>query len=312
MKKISCFYTDDVIWCLRDVALERPKSIFDNAFFKMIKRAHDDFGMTMQLNLFYRTDFFYGSREFTLRDMPDCYKAEFEAASDWLKFAFHAKQEFPDYPYINAKYEDVMLDCADIFNEIRRFAGEASISHAVIPHWMPISREACQALADSGVRNLCVSSGDTEEYTGDESVLPYGHAARLLHNRQPETRLYTRPTKDERIKASLCGYNHISTEQANEIFLKDKAIHDEKTGINFCLLGSSICLNLEKLEELESSILESDGAEYLPIFNHEQYFYPEYFAYQPDYADKVYLAAKVVHDAGYQFVNADDLYKNAN
>ena len=158
MKKISCFYTDDVIWCLRDVARNRPNSIFDQPFFAMIKRAHDDFGMTMQLNLFYRTDFFYGGEEFTLRDMPDCYKAEFEENSDWLRFTFHAKQEFPDYPYINAKYEDVKRDCKDIFDEIRRFAGEASISHAVIPHWMPISREACMALADSGVRNLCVSS----------------------------------------------------------------------------------------------------------------------------------------------------------
>lgn len=104
MKKISCFYIDDVIWCLRDVAHERPASIFDNEFFGMLKCAHDDTGMTVQLNLFYRTDFFYGSDEFTFSNMLNCYKSEFEKSSDWLKFAFHAKQEFPDYPYINAKY----------------------------------------------------------------------------------------------------------------------------------------------------------------------------------------------------------------
>ena len=308
MKKISCFYIDDVIWCLRDVARERPASIFDNAFFGMLKRAHDDSGMTVQLNLFYRTDFFYGSDEFTLSDMPDSYKGEFESASDWLRFAFHAKQEFPDYPYINAKYDDVKKDYEEVVSQIIRFAGEGSLSHAVISHWLPISREACAALADSGVKFVSVSAGPTTEFNGDESVLPYGHAARLLQNRQPETRLYTRPGKNTKISASICGYNHVSTEEESEIFMKDRSILDKNTGIRFRIFGSRICLNLEKLDTLKEVIEEKIGAEYFAIFNHEQYFYPDYYVYQPDYADKLYLAAKTIKDAGYTFVNADDLH----
>ena len=128
MKKTSCFYIDDVIWCFRDIARQKPKSIYDNDFFKMLKHAHDETGMTVQLNLFFRTDFFYGSDEFTLSEMPSCYKKEFEEASDWLKFSFHSKQEFPDYPYINAKYADVKKDYTELIDEVRRFAGEKSIS----------------------------------------------------------------------------------------------------------------------------------------------------------------------------------------
>ena len=55
--KQAYFFVDDVIWCLRDVAKERPASIFDNSYFKMLKKCHDEWGMTVQLNLFYRTDF---------------------------------------------------------------------------------------------------------------------------------------------------------------------------------------------------------------------------------------------------------------
>ena len=307
MKKLSCFYIDDVIWCLRDVAREKPKSVFDNAFFAILKRAHDDSGMKVQLNLFYRTDFFYGSDEFTLSDMPDCYKSEFEAASDWLRFTFHAKQEFPDYPYVNAKYEDVKKDCEKILCEIRRFAGEKSISHVCCPHWLPISREGCRALADSGIKRVSVSSGDTEEYTGDESVLPYGHAARLLQNRQPETRLFTRKTKNASIRASICGYNHVSSEVMATLLRKNHSILDEKTGIRFCAMGGCACLNLENLQTLGDVIKSVSDSEYIGIFNHEQYFYPDYYAYQPDYADKVYLAARLVSEAGYTFVNADEL-----
>ncbi len=96
--KQAYFFIDDVIWCLRDITRQKPKSLFDNEFFKMLKKCHDDFGMTVQMHLFYRTDFFYGDDEFTLAKVTDAYKAEFEESSSWLKFGFHAKQEFPDYP----------------------------------------------------------------------------------------------------------------------------------------------------------------------------------------------------------------------
>lgn len=307
MEKKAFFFIDDVIWVIRDIAREKPASIFDNAFMKMLKRAHDENGMTVQLNLFYRTDFFYGNDEFTLTQMPDTYKKEFEQAKDWLRFAFHAKQEFPDYPYVNASYEDVKENYMAVTNEIKRFAGEGSISHTVIPHWLPISKAGCKALADCGVKFIAPSYGEKTPFNGDDSVLPYGHAARLRQNRQPETMLFTRNTKDARIKASICAYNHISEEQFREIAWKNSSIADEETGIRFTQMGGGPCLNLYTLKEIETRLNELIGSEYIGIATHEQYFYSDYYAYQSDYPEKVYLFSKILKDNGYRFITADEM-----
>ena len=45
MDKKVYFYIDDVIWLFRDLARQRPKSIYDNSFMKMLKEAHDKYGL---------------------------------------------------------------------------------------------------------------------------------------------------------------------------------------------------------------------------------------------------------------------------
>ena len=309
MEKLAYFFIDDVIWVLRDITRKKPASIFDNEFMKALKRAHDDNGMTAQLNLFYRTDFFYGSDEFTLSEVTDAYKKEFEEASDWLKFAFHAKQEFPDYPYVNASYEDVKKDYETIINEIKRFAGEKSVSHSVIPHWLPISKGGCKALADCGVKFTACSSGDRKEFDGDVSVLPYGHGARLLQNRQPETMLFTRKTKDVAISSSICAYNHVGEEKYAPIRLKNESIYDEETGLRFRGFSGGPCLNLYTLEEVKTRMKEliDGGHSYIGVATHEQYFYSDYFNYQPDYAEKIYVFSKMLKESGYRFITADEM-----
>ena len=94
--KFASFFIDDAIWFLRDLARTRPASLFDVPFLKQLKESHDRFGLKLQINLFYRTDFFYGMDEFSLKEVPDTYKAEFQANKDWLKLGFHSLQEFPD------------------------------------------------------------------------------------------------------------------------------------------------------------------------------------------------------------------------
>ena len=309
MEKISYFFIDDVIWVMRDIARERPASIFDNGFMKMLKRAHDDHGLTVQLNLFYRTDFFYGTDEFTLSDMPDCYKAEFEAASDWLRLAFHAKQEFPDYPYVNATYEDVKHDYELIVGEIKRFAGEKAVSNVLCPHWLPISKAGCHALKECGVRIVTPSTGDRTPYTGDPTVLPYGHAARLLQNRQPETMLFNRGAANAAISSSICGYNHLEKADIERIRFRNTSILDEETGLRFRGLSGGPCLNLYSLEAIKERLgaLIGEGHEFIGAATHEQYYYADYYAYQPDYEEKLYTLAKMLNEAGYRWVTADEL-----
>ena len=79
----------------------------------VLKEMHEKYGLKVQLNLFYRTDFYYGNDEFTLAEMTDAYKKEWEDNADWIRFGFHSKQEFPDYPYINASYDDVKSNYFD-------------------------------------------------------------------------------------------------------------------------------------------------------------------------------------------------------
>lgn len=238
MEKLAFFFIDDVIWCLRDIAKERPASIFDHPFMKMLKKAHDEYGMTVQLNLFFRTDFYYGDIEFNLTQMPDAYKEEFQSARSWMRLAFHSKQESPNYPYVNASYELVKNNYDEVIDQVKRFAGEECISPAIVPHCLPISREGCMAFGDCGVKFLSPSSGDRYEFTGDDGTLQRDFIGRILYRRKPETALYHKITGDGSIAPAVCAYNHITTEQNAQILNKNKSIPDEKSNIKFKKLCS--------------------------------------------------------------------------
>ena len=307
MEKYAYFFIDDTIWCMRDVTRERPASLFDNKFFAMLKKGHDEYGMTVQLNLFYRTDFYYGGEEFNLSQMTDAYKAEFEEASDWLKLTFHAKQEFPDYPYVNADYADVKRDCLQVLDEIKRFAGAKSIARAVVPHWLPISKEGCQALVDCGIKFVSPSAGQRLAYEEYKGFLSGSALSRYKYNHKPETVPYTRIMTDGAAVKSICSYNHISEEQEKEIFWHMKSVHDEETGINFKKLGGGPCLNKHTPEKLAARLEELNGSEYIGVCVHEQYYYPYYSAYQPDYAEKVWQLGRTLTGYGYKFITADDM-----
>ncbi len=308
MSKKVYFYIDDVIWPFRDVTRQRPDSLFDHPFLGVLKKAHDAYGLKVQLNVFYRTDFFYGHDEFTLTEMTDAYKVEWEAASDWLKLGFHSRQEFPDYPYVNANYDDVNVDLDAIKGEIFRFAGEKSFAHAVVPHWMPISKEGCKALYDGGIRMVNVSMGERIPYNGDKESLPYGHAMRLLERRKPETTLCFRDTPDKAIYNSIAGYNHLTADEVADAFGNFKYKKDDETGLLFKKYCNGPCLNLYDVKDMESGFNELMGnVDYIGYATHEQYFYPDYFAYQPDIAEKLYRSAQLLTEAGYEYFFIEEL-----
>ena len=307
MKK-TFFYFDDVIWLFRDLTRQKPKSIFDHFYLKTFKEAHEKYGMKVQMNVFYRTDYFYGMDEFTLADMTDEYKSEFKANSKWLKFGFHAKQEFPDYPFVNISYDDMVKDFDAIRDQVVRFAGEECFADTVCSHWRPISKAGCKALADKGIRLINCTGGDVREYEGDPSQLPYGHAARLMQNRQPETKIFTRISLDNAISNSICAYNHLSLKQLNETNENVNVIYDKATGVCFKqLLTHGVVINLSDADKMEEEYKKMLSCEFATFGGHEQYFYPDYYGYQENHGEKLLKACKIMKENGFEFIFADDL-----
>ena len=307
-KKRASFFIDDAIWFLRDLTRKRPKSMFDDPFLAPMKECHEKYGLKLQINLFYRTDFFYGMDEFKLTDVTDAYKDEWQANKDWLRLGFHSLQEFPDYPWINIGYDDVKKLFAMIHGEIVRFSGDGVFTDALVPHWCPMSREGCIALKDSGIKIMECTTGARYRYDGDPTVLPYGHGMRIAQNRKPETAVYRRDSRNTAISASVCSYNHIPEELSRKTGNSFNYVYDPDTGMSFKqLFCDAPCLNLVNVPQLEKDIAGLLGREYLVFSDHEQYFYPEYFAYQPDYAEKIRVMSKTMAEAGYDFMFIEDL-----
>ena len=306
--KGASFFIDDTIWCFRDLMRQRPKSMFDNPFLAPLKECHEKYGLKLQLNIFYRTDFFYGLDEFTLADMTDAYKAEWQANKDWLRLGFHSLQEFPDYPWINIDYGDVKKLFGMIRDEVDRFAGDGVFTTSLVPHWCPMSKDGCRALKVCGIKIMECSVGPHYRYDGNRSRLPYGHGLKLEQNRKPETAFYWRDSRNAAIMSSICSYNHISTEQWRQTVNSYRFLLDRDTGMRFKnLFGDAPVLNLVDVPTLKRDTQAILGRDYLVFSNHEQYFYRDYLAYQPDYAEKVRVMSKMMHDNGYRFMFIEDI-----
>ena len=304
------FYIDDVIWLFRDLTRQRPKSLFDNAFLSLLREAHERYGMKIQLNCFYRTDFFYGTDEFTLAEMTDAYRDEWQANKGWLRLGFHSLQEFPDYPFVNLDYADARKVIGGIAREVRRFAGEGVFARGAVTHWGVASKDTCRAAADEGIRILIAHCGPRRAWDGKEDALPYGHAWRFLNNRKPETALFTRYGAGEDIASSISGYNHFTMETGWRMFGKFDYAYDRETKIGLKELEDLQqigAINIYEVAELPKMFKKVIGNEFITFGDHEQYFYKDYFHYQPDYAEKIFTCGKLLQDAGYEFFFLEEL-----
>ena len=153
MKKYS-FFIDDTIFLFKDNASGKAKSIFDHFFLANLKKLHEKYQTKFLLNLFKGDQ----NSGFMLEEFPDCYKAEFAANSDWLRFSFHAafdKTHYFEYPKcIAAAADEFIRDYNYVKREVTRFAGEESFLFPQIIHYVDSSPEIKQFLYNEGVRFL--------------------------------------------------------------------------------------------------------------------------------------------------------------
>ena len=85
-------------------------------------------------------------------------------------------------------------------------------------------------------------------------------------------------------------------------------MYNEEIGIHFKRYCST-CLNLIPLDEIENDFALLINDEYIGICDHEQYFYADYLAYQPDHTDKIMKMCEILVSNGYEFICGEDIIK---
>jgi hypothetical protein len=206
---------------------------------------------------------YYQTDGFNISQMTTKYKSEWKDNTDWLKLSFHALQNDPDYPYLNSGYDELKRDCEKVNEQIRRFAGEEAMSKVTTLHWGVATVEGSRALRDEGY------VGQVSDFNIENGV------------------------------QTIAMYLDLEqTQHINKRFLW----RDNREGIIFSKV--SIVINSHKVDEivpfLEELKKDPHKSAYMDLLIHEQYFYPFYKYYQPDFRQKVTTAIKWAADKGYK------------
>ena len=253
------FSVDDNIEFLKDLAAEPEKypSLFDHWYLAFWREMHQTYGAKIHLNIYYQTD------GFNLTQMPDKWKPEWQANASWLHLSFHALQDKPDRPYMNASYDRIAHDYDLVVGEIRRFAGPEVLTRTTTVHWAECPKEAVKALRDRGVEQLIGLFGASHGVT------------------------------------TACYY--LSPEQSAWCD-KRPAWYDRETDMFFipCAIVVNSYPVKEIKQRLDSRAHSPLQAELVELLIHEQYFRKELEYYQPDVMDKVRAALDWVKERGYE------------
>ena len=265
------FTVDDCIRCFQDIHehRDRYRSIFANPFLALFKRARDEYGSMVHINTFFESV----NGTFNLSMMTDRFRDEFAANASWLSITFHARGEFPDAPYGRADYQTVYGDCALATREIERFAGRAVLRDTTTLHWGAANAQGVRALRDFGFRALC-------------GYLCFDGAGVPLVSYHLDGGTVARATTREGCYDA----------GADMLFPKLDLVLNAPD-----LPAERVAPFLDAL-----SARPHEGA-FIQMVIHEQYFYPDYHHYKPDYADRVLAMARWMKEHGYRCASLSDL-----
>ncbi len=161
---VAHFSIDDVLEPLQDITVNREKyaSIFENDFFAFLKELHDEYGICVTCNLFYRSH-----PEFTLADVTDAFKDEFQANASWLRFSWHGRNGFERYtdPSLNG---EAVASYEAVNGEICRFAGKESLSTFIRPSFFSGNKAlwALFAATEYGLEGIYGADDEREANAG--------------------------------------------------------------------------------------------------------------------------------------------------
>jgi len=200
---------------------------------------------------------------FELSQFPDRYKSEWRDNSDWLKLAFHAYANEPARPYQYAPASKLIADLDKVTEQIVRFAGEQTYSPPNVIHWGMVQPTALKPLFEKGVRVL---SGYFSQIGG------------------------------------IWDVNYLLDDVRSEYLSRHDALMDFDSGIIFSRVDI-VCNSTpigQIVPTLEPLIKNSNQAEIMDIFTHEQYFWPFYSNYIPDHFQRLDEAIRFVTERGYK------------
>jgi sugar lactone lactonase YvrE len=217
---------------------------------------------------------YYQTQGFNLSQMPVKYREEWQQNAGWIRLTFHARANEPDRPYLEASAEEIREDYRLVTREIERFAGKELLSPFTTVHWGTTTLAGARALRAEGVRGLA-------GYFEARDELP--------------TVCYYLPLERWRY---LMGRDYWKDTREDLLFIR----HD-------------IVVNTVPLEKivphLERVAADPHQSEVLELMIHEQYFYPDYVAYEPDFRQRVERALQWVTQRGYKPVFYKDGFLGA-
>lgn len=264
--------SDDNILFLQDITKNQDvyKSIFENPYLAMYKKAHDLYGAKVHLNLFYEfpgdhKNFSGEDREdFNLSMMTDKFKDEFRANADWLKLAFHSLKENPPKPYQFATAEEITEDCIKVCREIIRFAGPECINDTTTIHFGEANKECARALRAMGFKSL---TGYFEHTAKGDPLVAYYAPDDLI--------------------------DHVGERDF---------WYDTDEDILFGRID--LVLNLKNydwvMEQMHNILAHPTKSGFVSIMIHEQFFHKDYIAHLPDFENRVLDACKLLYENGYK------------
>lgn len=156
MDKRFCFTVDDNIRVFKELTKGDYMSAFDHPYLAAYRRLHEKHGLCVQLNLFYECE------GFTLAEMTDRYRDEFERNADWLKMSFHSRLENVR-PYEHSDYREVYADCKAVEDEILRFAGEKTLAKTTTVHYCLLTEGGVRAMEERGTQGLLGLYGNAKK-----------------------------------------------------------------------------------------------------------------------------------------------------
>ena len=259
-KKVYRVSIDDGVWFLQDLAKnqDRYESIFECHYLAMLLRLHKDYGTKFHINIYYTCPEHGG---FSLPELSDKFRTEWQSVSDWLILSFHAKANDPAYPYSDADRKTVRDDCMAVMDEIARFAGYRSPVTTL--HFAQTPAEGIRGLYDCGTRAVL----------GDYSFSKKG-----------EIQLCYYATREEFDTVRFnCFWKNPETDMI--MFPCDTVLNTmTQDGVR---------------EELEWFDKTYPDRSFVDILIHEQYFDEDYKYYLPDYEERMRLGIEFCMARGY-------------